>query len=252
MGVKAWITVNGNHIPIMDGESKMQAVGRFIKGKRHGAAIRMKEMDRELSGDLPHTTRDIYNKYNKEAVTYQKYGGGTNIKGRAKTREGIINSLDKDEMIDLNNKKIVGPQPSYTKVTKGKFKGYYRNVYNNNDPYIDKDLLMREMKNYDSNQIRNRKTREAKPIETYDGRYKLKADRIKKTPVSSINVDTTSFRGAHGKEPGNNRVGGSTSGNWAFKLGNETIFINDTYANAKRKAIKEASRRGLWSIKVLS
>lgn len=34
MGVKAWITVNGNHIPIMDGESKMQAVGRFIKDKK--------------------------------------------------------------------------------------------------------------------------------------------------------------------------------------------------------------------------
>ena len=34
MGVKAWITVNGNHIPIMDGESKMDAVGRFIKERR--------------------------------------------------------------------------------------------------------------------------------------------------------------------------------------------------------------------------
>lgn len=33
MGIKAWITVNGQHIPIMDGESKIQAVGRFIKGR---------------------------------------------------------------------------------------------------------------------------------------------------------------------------------------------------------------------------
>lgn len=34
MGIKAWITVNGNHIPVMDGESKMKALGRFINGKR--------------------------------------------------------------------------------------------------------------------------------------------------------------------------------------------------------------------------
>lgn len=33
MGVKAWITVRGQHIPIMDGESKMAAVGRFIKDR---------------------------------------------------------------------------------------------------------------------------------------------------------------------------------------------------------------------------
>ena len=32
--VTGWITVNGNHIPIIAGESKMKAVSRFVKGKR--------------------------------------------------------------------------------------------------------------------------------------------------------------------------------------------------------------------------
>ena len=32
--IERWITVNGVHIPIMKGEGAMEAVGRFIKGKR--------------------------------------------------------------------------------------------------------------------------------------------------------------------------------------------------------------------------
>ena len=107
MGIKAWITVNGNHIPIMDGESKIDAIGRFIKGKRHGADMRMKEMDRELSGDLPWSRgtgeKDIYSDYNEQAKIYKKYGGGKTIKGRAKTEEAMVKEqkkMYKDELED--------------------------------------------------------------------------------------------------------------------------------------------------------
>lgn len=97
----------------------------------------------------------------------------------------------------------------------------------------------------------NEKMRNSKQV----GKYKLKEDKLPKhrqPPISRIRVDVSEFRNAHGKLPGSQRVGGSTRGNWAFKLGNETVFINDTYTGAKTKALKEASRRGLHSIKVLS
>ena len=260
MGVKAWITVNGNHIPIMDGESKMDAVGRFIKERRdkklknakdnieYNRQARNNAIVNKEAADMRVIHPKDYNKLRKETLaklqeSNQQYnnevrGLKKKLKGRQLTQEGYAKKLQ-----DLNDKyRSLERREGYnlTEWANSRYKddGYRNNaiVYRAELKNIEKEYHMVKDKMNASKQ---------------KGTYKLKEDRIKKTPVSSINVDTTSFRGTHGKEPGSLRVGGSSRGNWAFKLGNETIFINDTYSNAKKQALKEASRRGLWSIKVL-
>jgi len=59
--IERWITVNGVHIPIFKGESKMKAVGRFIKGKR-------KEKIRKIDDKIT----NVNNKENRLARKLEK------------------------------------------------------------------------------------------------------------------------------------------------------------------------------------
>lgn len=235
MGVKAWITVNGQHIPIMDGESKMQAVGKFIRSKREKEIQKMADdvlsrnsyKNRELAEATSRMTEKMFGPKIKGQNRFFK-GAKVQVEdsysGEKRGEYRVKGKMDKDRSKMLYGSAVTG----YDIEATGKFAEKLNKAGVNGKSQ--------------SNNYR---------MSLYPNKYKLKTDRIKKTPVSSINVDTTSFRGTHGKEPGSLRVGGSSRGNWAFKLGKETIFINDTYSNAKKQALKEASRRGLWSIKVL-
>lgn len=236
MGVKAWITVRGNHIPIMDGESKTQALGNFFKSKR--------------------TAR---NKKIKDEAEYNRQVRNRNLDSRYNAEFRVRPTKDWDKLKKSLNEDLKTSNEQYKKdieANKRNIKGRAKTVEELDN--LRKDYKERSKDNWYSDTDRKHFAEKArqiakKEVNNYDIKsYKLKEDRIKKTPVSSINVDTYSYRSAHGKEPGSVRVGGSSRGNWAFKLGNETVFINDTYSNAKRKAVKEASRRGLTSIKVLS
>ena len=251
MGIKAWITINGNHIPIMDGESKMAAVGRFIKGKRKTKKDKRIDEHFEVMDKASHDWAKIERKYNpnisdenlyikstdkgyelanshmenKYGKNWDKYSKHS-IKGRVKTSEEVIK--DREKKIAEIDKKYEGQKMTRT---------------------------LQNQKAWEKHDINTKSFGDRYTAKKYEKSYKLKEDKLPKhrqTPVSRIRVDVSEFRNAHGKLPGSNRVGGSTSGNWAFKLGNETIFINDTYKNAKTKALKEASRRGLHSVKVLS
>jgi len=153
MGVKAWITVHGQHIPIMDGESKMQAVGRFIKDKQK--ARRDKRIDEhfDVMDRAAHDWAKIERKYNpnisdenlymkssdkgyelanshmenKYGKNWDKYSKHS-IKGRAKTKEEKLDELS-DKAGDWEMMKDEARQRgSYEdyKTAKAKFERYDR------------------------------------------------------------------------------------------------------------------------------
>ena len=72
--IEKWITINGQHIPIMKGESRAKAVSNFIKGKR-------KERNKRA-------TARIMGEHNKEQAKIDaKYGHNTPTSRRAKSGE---------------------------------------------------------------------------------------------------------------------------------------------------------------------
>ena len=95
MGVKAWITVRGNHIPIMDGESKASAIGRFIKDKRNKYNKKViKTADMIAAGgteanprhrNYPRTQKQFEDDLKTATKYYDKNIYKPTIKGRAKT-----------------------------------------------------------------------------------------------------------------------------------------------------------------------
>ena len=102
---------------------------------------------------------------------------GPAIKGRVRTKEEIFNNLKKDEVLDFNNEKTFGFSPSYTRITKGRYKDDYLKDAYNNGPYLHKDFLKRDMQNYESVYLRNTKTGKRTRIKTYEnGPYQLKED----------------------------------------------------------------------------
>ena len=75
--IERWITVRGNHIPIYEGESKMSAIGRFIKGK---SKDKLKSRFGEKMIDKYEYTADPYyegEKYSEEHMR-EKYGKNWN------------------------------------------------------------------------------------------------------------------------------------------------------------------------------
>lgn len=85
MGVKAWITVNGNHIPIMDGESKIQAVGKFFNSRK-----KINKQDYELYSNMA--------EHAKQAIPRWKSKGDTHMveyeKQNAKKYENKVKELE--------------------------------------------------------------------------------------------------------------------------------------------------------------
>lgn len=257
--IEKWITINGRHIPILKGESKTKALSNYIKGKKQARrkkmydkyfetadkataiAAKKLELENEMKGGNIYTDDQIYwdsHDLGQEVADMKferKYGKNWN-----KNSKHDIKRWMTDEARRVNKaqkKELENYEKHIEKADKYREQG-------NMEKYRDEfsKAHKEELKGYE----KISKEWNRKPT------YKLKTDKIKKTPTSSINVDTYQYRGAHGTEPSRVRTGGSSRGNWAFQLGNETIFINDTYSNAKKKAVKEASRRGLTSIKVLS
>ena len=116
MGVKAWITVNGNHIPIMDGESKMQAVGRFIKDRyeknrtkrildEHNKA--QSNIDKKYGHNGPTSRHAKTGDYEKESdelasKTVSRLKERRTIRGRAKPKGEYYNEKAKEEELEAH------------------------------------------------------------------------------------------------------------------------------------------------------
>lgn len=199
MGVKAWITVNGNHIPIMDGESKMEAVGRFIKSKRTAINKKIKdeaEYNRQVrnstivnkeAADMRVIHPKDYNKLRKETLaklqdSNQQYNSEVRslkkkLSGRQLTQKEYAEKLQ-----DLNDKyRNIERREGYnlTEWTNSKYKDdSYRNnaiVYRAELKNIDKEYHAVKDKMNDSKQ---------------KGTYKLKEDKPTKTSRSKTIRDT--------------------------------------------------------------
>lgn len=162
MGVKAWITVNGNHIPIMDGESKMQAVGRFIKDKRNKSAYNKmykaqeEFMGRKLTDKEKQQLKDATRLKGVKSV----YGNDkTTIKGRAETRGELNRRLRRynDNMYDFESRGLSEDDAQIESIM----------ANDNRNPYKDYD-----------------KSKMAKDYFN-DRKYKLKADNYKLSKAES-------------------------------------------------------------------
>lgn len=79
---------------------------------------------------------------------------------------------------------------------------------------------------------------------------KMKAKPVKEEskPAVTPTVVTTDYVSSHGKQP-------AGKGNWIFGLGSKKeddwIHINDTFANAKKKAIEKAKKAGIAKVYVM-
>jgi len=69
--------------------------------------------------------------------------------------------------------------------------------------------------------------------------------KVKKIPASQVTISDSQYRFSTGKAP-------KGYGNWAFYIGNsdEPVFFHGSYAEAKKKAIREAANRGVNKIRV--
>jgi len=69
--------------------------------------------------------------------------------------------------------------------------------------------------------------------------------KLKKIPASQVTISDSQYRFSTGKAP-------KGYGNWAFYIGNsdEPVFFHGSYAEAKKKAIREAANRGVNKIRV--
>lgn len=78
---KAWITVNGNHIPIFEGESKGDAVKRWTKEKTGDAIKKSKEKKEEQDDTSYRITHRPSNplEYPDEVATVDKIGDGNHF-----------------------------------------------------------------------------------------------------------------------------------------------------------------------------
>ena len=94
MGVKAWITVRGQHIPIMDGESKMQAVGNFFKSKRKDKATRLKEFNEKLQ---KHEGKEDYLKWGMKNYPVKTIYGNTLAETRKRNQEKYNELYEKNK-----------------------------------------------------------------------------------------------------------------------------------------------------------
>lgn len=164
-----WITINGTHIFIRDGESKKAAVKRFIANKRNNKV----------------------GNYHKGASFYQ---------------EGNV--------VGITQYRIQKAQRNYKKSNEGYFTA--------------KDKL----------------TKSIKSAEKATKYTKSSTKPVKPTPVSHISVNNSKYYGSYLKNP-------KGRGNWAFNIGGKTAFFRGTFAEAKKQALKEASKKGLWQIDVL-
>ena len=61
-------------------------------------------------------------------------------------------------------------------------------------------------------------------------------------PKSQVEIDDSAYRTFNGRPSG--------VGNWAFEMGEDTVFYSGKYSSAKQQAIAEAARRGVRRVKV--
>lgn len=62
--------------------------------------------------------------------------------------------------------------------------------------------------------------------------------------ASSVEVRTSEYQWAHGTPRGN--------GTWAFRIGDEEVFISGKYSDAKKEAQRRAAELGTRSISLLT
>ena len=67
----------------------------------------------------------------------------------------------------------------------------------------------------------------------------------RKISLNQIEVKTSSYVNAHGKDP-------KGFGQWAFQIGDSSGWITDTYSEAVKVAKRSAQRQGIDRIEVLS
>ena len=112
--VQAWITINGQHIPIMKGESKSKAVAKFIKNKKSEQRTDLndkkwkiaKKLDKAYSGmSNPSERHRLEREYNENENKLKQLNKRKEIKGRAKTTEELkkdFSKLDINRASDIN------------------------------------------------------------------------------------------------------------------------------------------------------
>lgn len=116
MGITSWITVRGNHIPIMDGESKASAVGRFIKERRLSKEQRLKNYYSKIDkinekegiekaieyGKKNYPIRNIYGTHISEVRkrNQEKYNELYN------KHKDNLSKYSKEELLEMANNKI--------------------------------------------------------------------------------------------------------------------------------------------------
>lgn len=125
--IERWITINGVHVPIMKGESKMAAVGRFIKGKRAQHKKNLKDRAKEYGERIQskissgvdegeaefQAGKEMRNKYGQ----YWRKKNTLTITGRTKTEEEWKKSRDRfnpgDDMYKVYDKKLNATNKNY-------------------------------------------------------------------------------------------------------------------------------------------
>lgn len=98
--VKEWITVNGNHIPIMKGQSKEDAVKSFIASKSDKASAK-RESKPTSAGEA---TKKVVEQTKKNQETYKEHQKQETAK---KTDKKLAERSNKPEHISEGTKKVI-------------------------------------------------------------------------------------------------------------------------------------------------
>lgn len=87
--------------------------------------------------------------------------------------------------------------------------------------------------------------------ENIAGRFAERYSEAGQTPVRSIPASNVSVNGEDNYRFTNGRRPSGT-GNWAFNIGGEEVFIYGSYSEAKKEARRRAARSGIGSIRLLT
>lgn len=136
-----WITMNGTHIFIKDGESKDVAIKRFTAGKKTKTQTLKSPTTNENK-----TYNKIKKQYGKkkadEWAQFNKYAGDSKkkytkatTKRNRRTTASVTSELDSNAGVRVDRR-------TYKKITRGKNKGMFENA---NGFAVHKDIVTKEI-----------------------------------------------------------------------------------------------------------